>query len=91
VLEHHAYSNMGPVAFRPLPKHGFVYARLVPIRPVSDAWLVSGSMRASWAAGSPPLVHKSGKERPGLCSDSTDAGPMRLLSGSPMTSSVLPS
>ena len=32
--------------FRPLPKHGFVYARLVPIRPVSDAWLVSGSMRA---------------------------------------------
>lgn len=40
------YSNMGPAAFRPLPKHGFVYARLVPIRPVCDAWLVSGSMRA---------------------------------------------
>jgi hypothetical protein len=33
-------------ASRPLPKHGFVYARLIPIRPVSDAWLVSGSMRA---------------------------------------------
>jgi hypothetical protein len=45
-LEYRAYSNMGPVAFRPLPKHGFVSARLVPVRPVSDAWLVSGSMRA---------------------------------------------
>jgi hypothetical protein len=45
-LEYRAYSNMGPVAFHPLPKHGFVYGRLVPIRPVSDAWLVSGSMRA---------------------------------------------
>jgi hypothetical protein len=45
-LEYRTYSNMGPAAFRPLPKHGFVYARLVPIGPVSDAWLVSGSMRA---------------------------------------------
>jgi len=45
-LEYRAYSNMGPVAFRPLPRHGFVHARLVPIRPVRDAWLVSGSMRA---------------------------------------------
>ncbi|HEX6523921.1 MAG TPA: hypothetical protein VF070_28555 [Streptosporangiaceae bacterium] len=45
-LEYRAYSNMGPVAFRPLPKHGFVYARLVPIGPVPDAWLISGSMRA---------------------------------------------
>jgi hypothetical protein len=38
--------NIGPAAFRALPKHGFVYARLVPIGSVSDAWLVSGSMRA---------------------------------------------
>jgi hypothetical protein len=45
-LEYRAYSNMGPAAFRPLPKHGFVYARLVPVRPVPDVWLVSGSMRA---------------------------------------------
>jgi hypothetical protein len=45
-LEYRTYSNMGPAAFRPLPKHGFVYARLVPIGPVPDAWLVSGSMRA---------------------------------------------
>ena len=45
-LEYRAYSNMGPAAFRPLPKHGFVSARLVPIGPVPDAWLVSGSMRA---------------------------------------------
>ena len=45
-LEYRAYSNMGAAAFRPLPKHGFVYARLVPIGPVLDAWLVSGSMRS---------------------------------------------
>jgi hypothetical protein len=45
-LEYRAYSNMGAAAFRPLLKHGFVYARLVPIGPVPDAWLVSGAMRA---------------------------------------------
>ncbi len=45
-LEYRAYSNVGPAAFRPLPLRGFVRARLVPIRPVSDAWLVSGSMSA---------------------------------------------
>ena len=45
-LEYRTYSNMGPAAFRPLPKHGFVYVRLVPVRPVPDTWLVSGSMRA---------------------------------------------
>ncbi len=45
-LEYRTYSNMGPAAFRRLPKHGFVYARLVPVRPVPDVWLVSGSMRA---------------------------------------------
>lgn len=45
-LEYRTYSNMGPAAFRPLPKHGFVCARLVPVGPVPDAWLVSGSMRA---------------------------------------------
>ena len=45
-LEYRTYSNMGPAAFRPLPKHGFVYVRLVSIGSVSDAWLVSGSMRA---------------------------------------------
>jgi hypothetical protein len=45
-LEYRAYSNMGPAAFRPLPRHGFVHARLVPVGPVPDAWLVSGSMRA---------------------------------------------
>jgi hypothetical protein len=44
-LEYRTYSNTGPAAFRPLPKHGFVRARLIPIRPVPDAWLASGSMR----------------------------------------------
>jgi hypothetical protein len=42
--EYRTYSNMGPAAFRPLPKHGFVYARLVPVRPVPDAWLVSEAL-----------------------------------------------
>jgi hypothetical protein len=43
-LEYRTYSNMGPAAFRQLPKGGFVHARLVPIRPLSGAWLVSGSV-----------------------------------------------
>jgi hypothetical protein len=43
-LEYRTYSNMGRDAFRQLPKGGFVHARLVPIRPVPDAWLVSGTM-----------------------------------------------
>jgi hypothetical protein len=33
-LEYHVYSNMGPAAFRRLPKGGFVHVRLVPICPV---------------------------------------------------------
>jgi hypothetical protein len=45
-LEYRTYSNMGPAAFRRLPKGGFVYARLVPISPVPGAWLVSGYMSA---------------------------------------------
>ena len=44
-LEYRTYSNMGPAAFRPLPKHGFVYACLVSVGPAPDAWLISGSMR----------------------------------------------
>jgi hypothetical protein len=43
-LEYRTYSNMGPAAFRGLPKRGFVLTRLVPMRPVRDAWLVSGMM-----------------------------------------------
>jgi hypothetical protein len=50
-LEYRVYSNMGPAAFRQLPKRGFVHVRLVPICPVPGAWLVSGSMSA---------YHKSG-------------------------------
>ena len=45
-LEYRTYSNMGPAAFRRLPKGGFVFARLVPIGPVAGAWLVSGYMTA---------------------------------------------
>src|SRR5260370_15056914 len=45
-LEYRTYSSTGPAAFRPLPKHGFVRARVIPLRPVPDAWLASGSMRA---------------------------------------------
>jgi hypothetical protein len=43
-LEYRTYSNMGPAAFRQLPKDGFVLARLVPIRPMPGVWLVSGMM-----------------------------------------------
>ncbi len=53
-LEYRTYSNMGPAAFRPLTRGGFLYARLVPISPVPGAWLVSGYMSAfpkSHAAG----------------------------------------
>jgi hypothetical protein len=45
-LEYRAYSNVGPSVFRPLPLRGYVLARLVPIRPVPDVWLVSGTMSA---------------------------------------------
>ena len=43
-LEYRTYSNMGRTVFRRLPRGGFVHARLVPIRPVPGAWLVSGTM-----------------------------------------------
>jgi hypothetical protein len=43
-LEYRTYSNMGPAAFRRLPKGGFVHARIVPVRPLPRIWLVSGTM-----------------------------------------------
>jgi hypothetical protein len=43
-LEYRTYSNVGPSAFARLPKGGFVHARLVPIRPLPGAWLVSGTL-----------------------------------------------
>ena len=44
-LEYRTYSSMGPAVFRSLPKRGgFVHARLVPIRPLSGAWLISGTV-----------------------------------------------
>ena len=43
-LEYRTYSNMGRAVFRPLPRGGFVHARLVPIRPVPGVWLVYGTM-----------------------------------------------
>lgn len=45
-LEYRTYSNMGPAAFDPLPKRGFVFTHLVPIHPVPGAWLISGSVSA---------------------------------------------
>jgi hypothetical protein len=42
--EYRTYSNMGPAAFRTLPRGGFVHTRLVPIGPVPGVWLVSGMM-----------------------------------------------
>ncbi|HEX9540976.1 MAG TPA: hypothetical protein VGA04_22655 [Streptosporangiaceae bacterium] len=57
-LEYRTYSNVGPAAFRRLPKGGFAHARLVPIspygasklagegpvRPLPRVWLVSGTL-----------------------------------------------
>ena len=68
-LEYRAYSNMGPAAFRRLPKGGFVHARLVPICPVPGAWLVSGSMsvyRKSGAAQIAQAALAAAMERPEL-------------------------
>jgi hypothetical protein len=55
-LEYRTYSNMGPGAFRQLPKSGFVYARLVPISPVPGAWLVSGYMSAFPKSGAAQIA-----------------------------------
>ncbi len=68
-LEYRAYSNMGRAAFRPLPRGGFVHARLVPIRPVPGAWLVSGSMSAynkSGAAQVAQVALELATRQPGL-------------------------
>jgi len=45
-VAYRTYSNIGRAAFRRLPKGGFLHARLVPLGPVSGAWLVSGVMTA---------------------------------------------
>ena len=55
-LEYRTYSNMGPAVFRPLPKGGFLYARLVPIRPVPGVWLVSGMMSPYRKSGSAQIA-----------------------------------
>jgi hypothetical protein len=68
-LEYRAYSNMGPAAFRRLPKGGFVHARLVPICPLPGAWLVSGSMSTYRKSGSAQIAQAAlavAAERPEL-------------------------
>ena len=55
-LEYRTYSNMGPAAFRRLPKGGFLYARLVPISPVPGAWLVSGYMTSFPKSGAAQIA-----------------------------------
>jgi hypothetical protein len=68
-LEYRTYSNMGPAAFRRLPRRGFVHARLVPIRPVPGVWLVSGTMssyRKSGAAQIAQVALEAAARRPEL-------------------------
>jgi hypothetical protein len=68
-LEYRAYSNMGPAAFRRLPKGGFVHARLVPICPVPGAWLVTGSISAYRKSGAAQIAQAAlaaAAERPEL-------------------------
>ena len=55
-LEYRTYSNMGRAAFRPLPRGGFVYARLVPIGLAPGAWLVSGSMSSYRKSGAAQIA-----------------------------------
>jgi len=55
-LEYRTYSNMGRAAFRPLPRGGFVHARLVPIRPVPGVWLVSGTMSSYAKSGAAQIA-----------------------------------
>lgn len=43
-LEYRVYSNVSPTVFDLLPLGAFLFARLVPIRPIPDAWLTSGSI-----------------------------------------------
>jgi hypothetical protein len=43
-LDYRVYANTGPAAFLQVPKGGFVLARIVPIAPVPDVWLVSGAL-----------------------------------------------
>jgi len=59
-LEYRVYSNMGPAAFRRLPKGGFVHVRLVPICPVPGAWLVSGSISAYRKSGAAQIAQAGG-------------------------------
>ena len=55
-LEYRTYSNMGRAVFRPLPRGGFVHARLVPIRPVPGVWLVSGMMHSYPKSGAAQIA-----------------------------------
>ena len=68
-LEYRTYSNMGPAVFRRLPRGGFAQARLVPIRSVPGAWLISGtisSYRKSDAGHVAQAAMKTATRRPGL-------------------------
>ena len=69
-LEYRTYSNMGPAAFRRLPKGGFLYARLVPISPVPGAWLVSGYMSAFPKSGAAQIAQVALQ----LCDDTARTG-----------------
>jgi hypothetical protein len=43
-LVYRVYSNIGPDAFAPIREGVFVLARIVPVHPATDAWLVSGHL-----------------------------------------------
>ena len=56
-LEYRTYSNVGPAAFRRVPKGGFVHARLVPIRPLPGVWLVSGTLAVYPKSSAAQIAH----------------------------------
>jgi hypothetical protein len=63
------YWSRTPDVFRPLPLHGFLVARLVPVRQDSDAWLISGSVSAYLESEAEQVAEtalKLGMKRPEL-------------------------
>lgn len=55
-LVYQVYSNMGAGAFRDLRKGMFVIGRIVPVRPTTDAWLVSGHLALYRRSAGPELA-----------------------------------
>jgi hypothetical protein len=79
-LEYRTYSNVGPAAFRRLPKGGFVHARLVPVRPLPEFWLVSGTL-ASYPKSSTAQIAQAALELAGRVPELVFRNPAKIEQG----------